>query len=86
MDEAVAQLPNHERMYHEWEPGSGTIWRNPITLAAQLEEIRVRRGKMSGCPLVGWTPSVEFKMEYRYRSMTQPQWTRLIRIFPRGPV
>ncbi len=42
IDDAVAQLPNHEKVYHEWGPGTGPIWRKPITLAAQLEEIHVR--------------------------------------------
>lgn len=40
--DAVAQLPNHEVVYHEWGPGTGPIWRKPITLAVQLEEIHVR--------------------------------------------
>ena len=42
IDDAVAQLPNHERVFHEWGPGTGPIWRKPITLAAQLEEIHVK--------------------------------------------
>src|ERR1043165_978404 len=37
VDDAVAQLPNHELVLHEWGPGTGPIWRKPITLAAQLE-------------------------------------------------
>ena len=41
IDDAVAQLPDHERVFHEWGPGTGPIWRKPITLAAQLEEIHV---------------------------------------------
>jgi len=42
IDDAVAQLPNHERVFHEWGPGTGPIWRKPITLAAQLEGIHVK--------------------------------------------
>jgi N-acyl homoserine lactone hydrolase len=42
VDDAVAQLPNHERVLHEWGPGSGPIWRKPITLAAQLEAIHIK--------------------------------------------
>jgi glyoxylase-like metal-dependent hydrolase (beta-lactamase superfamily II) len=42
IDDAVAQLPNHEEVFHEWGPGTGLIWRKPITLAAQLEEIHVK--------------------------------------------
>ena len=42
IDDAVAQLPNHETVFHEWGPGTGPIWRKPITLAAQLEEIHVK--------------------------------------------
>jgi N-acyl homoserine lactone hydrolase len=42
VDDAVAQLPNHERVLHEWGPGTGPIWRKPITLAAQLEAIHVK--------------------------------------------
>jgi len=41
VDDAVAQLPNHELVLHEWGPGTGPIWRKPITLAAQLGEIHV---------------------------------------------
>ena len=41
IDDAVAKLPNHEEVFHEWGPGTGPIWRKPITLAAQLEEIHV---------------------------------------------
>jgi N-acyl homoserine lactone hydrolase len=41
IDDAVAQLPNHELVLHEWGPGTGPIWRKPITLAAQLQEIHV---------------------------------------------
>jgi glyoxylase-like metal-dependent hydrolase (beta-lactamase superfamily II) len=40
--DAVARLPNHELILHEWGPGTGPIWRKPITLAAQLEEIHVK--------------------------------------------
>ena len=29
-------------MFHEWGQGTGPIWRKPITLAAQLEEIQVK--------------------------------------------
>jgi glyoxylase-like metal-dependent hydrolase (beta-lactamase superfamily II) len=42
VDDAVAQLPNHEEVLHEWGPGTGPIWRKPITLAAQLEQIHVK--------------------------------------------
>jgi N-acyl homoserine lactone hydrolase len=42
IDDAVAQLPNHEVVFHEWGPGTGPTWRKPITLAAQLEEIKVK--------------------------------------------
>ncbi len=42
VDDAVAKLPNHELVLHEWGPGTGPIWRKPITLAAQLEEIHVK--------------------------------------------
>jgi N-acyl homoserine lactone hydrolase len=42
IDDAVAQLPNQQLVYHEWGPGTGPIWRKPITLAAQLEEIHVK--------------------------------------------
>ncbi len=42
IDDAVALLPNHELVYHEWGPGTGPIWRKPVTLAAQLEEIHVK--------------------------------------------
>jgi N-acyl homoserine lactone hydrolase len=35
-------LPNHELVLHEWGPGTGPIWRKPITLAAQLEAIQVK--------------------------------------------
>ncbi len=42
IDDAVAHLPNHEHVFHEWGPGTGPIWRKPITLAAQLEEIHVK--------------------------------------------
>jgi glyoxylase-like metal-dependent hydrolase (beta-lactamase superfamily II) len=42
VDDAVAQLPNHELVLHEWGPGTGPIWRKPLTLAAQLEQIHVR--------------------------------------------
>jgi glyoxylase-like metal-dependent hydrolase (beta-lactamase superfamily II) len=41
IDDAVAKLPNHERLFHEWGPGTGPIWRKPITLTAQFEEIHV---------------------------------------------
>jgi N-acyl homoserine lactone hydrolase len=41
IDDAVAKLPNHEEVFHEWGPGTGPIWRKPITLAAQLELIDV---------------------------------------------
>ena len=42
IDDAVTQLPNHrKRCFREWGPGTGPIWRKPITLAAQLEEIHV---------------------------------------------
>jgi glyoxylase-like metal-dependent hydrolase (beta-lactamase superfamily II) len=42
IDDAVAKLPNHEEVFHEWGPGTGPVWRKPITLAAQLEEIQVK--------------------------------------------
>jgi glyoxylase-like metal-dependent hydrolase (beta-lactamase superfamily II) len=42
IDDAVANLPNHEEVFHEWGPGTGPIWRKPITLAAQLELIHVK--------------------------------------------
>jgi N-acyl homoserine lactone hydrolase len=42
IDDAVAQLPNHEMVFHEWGSGTGPIWRKPITLAAQLAEIHVK--------------------------------------------
>jgi N-acyl homoserine lactone hydrolase len=42
VDDAVAKLPNHELVLHEWGPGTGPIWRKPITLADQLEEIHVK--------------------------------------------
>ncbi|SEF79708.1 Metallo-beta-lactamase superfamily protein [Bryocella elongata] len=42
VDDAVARLPNHELVLHEWGLGTGPIWRKPVTLAAQLEEIQVR--------------------------------------------
>jgi glyoxylase-like metal-dependent hydrolase (beta-lactamase superfamily II) len=42
VDDAVAQLPNHELVLHEWGPGTGPIWGKPITLAAQLEEIHIK--------------------------------------------
>lgn len=42
VDDAVAQLPNHERVLHEWGPGTGPVWRKPITLAAQLEAIHIK--------------------------------------------
>jgi glyoxylase-like metal-dependent hydrolase (beta-lactamase superfamily II) len=42
IDDAVARLPHHEMVYHEWGPGTGPIWRKPITLAAQLEEIHIQ--------------------------------------------
>jgi glyoxylase-like metal-dependent hydrolase (beta-lactamase superfamily II) len=42
VDDAVARLPHHELVLHEWGPGTGPIWRKPITLAAQLEEIHVK--------------------------------------------
>ena len=42
IDGAVAKLPNHEEVFHEWGPGTGPVWRKPITLAAQLEEIQVK--------------------------------------------
>src|ERR1700685_2125765 len=41
IDDAVAKLPNHETVFHEWGPGTGPIWRKPITLAAQLKEIHI---------------------------------------------
>ena len=41
IDDAVAQLPNHELVFHEWGPGTGPIWRKPITLAAQLHGDRL---------------------------------------------
>src|SRR5579871_6083318 len=42
IDDAVARLPNHELVFHEWGPGTGPIWRKPVTLAAQLEEVHVK--------------------------------------------
>jgi len=42
IDDAVAQMPHHEEVFHEWGPGTGPIWRKPITLAAQLEQIHVK--------------------------------------------
>jgi glyoxylase-like metal-dependent hydrolase (beta-lactamase superfamily II) len=42
VDDAVAKLPKHELVLHEWGPGTGPIWRKPRTLAAQLEEIHIR--------------------------------------------
>jgi N-acyl homoserine lactone hydrolase len=44
IDDAVAQLPNHEEVFHEWGPGTGTgpIWRKPITLAARLGQLHVK--------------------------------------------
>src|SRR3954469_4173192 len=42
VDDAVSELPNHELVLHEWGPGTGPIWRKPITLAAQLKEINVK--------------------------------------------
>lgn len=42
VDDAVAKLPNHEEVLHEWGSGTGPIWRKPITLAAQLEEINIK--------------------------------------------
>ena len=42
VDDAVALLPNHELVLHEWGPGTGPIWRKPVTLEAQLAEIHVR--------------------------------------------
>ena len=42
VDDAVALLPNHELVLHEWGPGTGPIWHKPITLVAQLEEIHVK--------------------------------------------
>ena len=42
IDDAVALLPNHETVFHEWGPGTGPVWRKPITLAALLEEIHVK--------------------------------------------
>jgi len=41
IDDAVAKLPNHEEVFHEWGPGTGPIWRKPITLVAQLEQVHV---------------------------------------------
>ena len=41
IDDAVAKLANHEEVFHEWGPGTGPVWRKPITLAAQLEQIQV---------------------------------------------
>ena len=42
IDDAVAKLPNHELVYHEWGPGTGPIWRKPVTLAEQLEKLNVK--------------------------------------------
>ena len=42
VDDAVAKLPNHEEVLHEWGPGTGPIWRKTVTLAAELEEINVK--------------------------------------------
>ena len=42
IDDAVAQLPKHEEVLHEWGPGTGPIWRKAITLAAQLKELHVK--------------------------------------------
>ncbi len=42
VDDAVARLPHHELVLHEWGPGTGPIWRKPVTLAAQLEQIHVK--------------------------------------------
>lgn len=42
IDDAVAKLPNREVVFHEWGPGTGPIWRKPITLSAQLEELHVK--------------------------------------------
>jgi glyoxylase-like metal-dependent hydrolase (beta-lactamase superfamily II) len=42
IDDAVAKLPNHEEVFHEWGPGTGPIWRKPITLSAQLEQIHIK--------------------------------------------
>ena len=42
VDDAVAKLPNHELVLHEWGPGTGPIWRKPVTLMAQLEQIHVK--------------------------------------------
>jgi glyoxylase-like metal-dependent hydrolase (beta-lactamase superfamily II) len=41
IDDAVAKLPNHEEVFHEWGPGTGPVWRKPVTLAAQLQELHV---------------------------------------------
>ena len=42
IDDAVAKLPHHEVVFHEWGPGTGPIWSKPVTLAAQLAEINVK--------------------------------------------
>jgi N-acyl homoserine lactone hydrolase len=47
VDDAVALLPNHELVLHEWGPGTGPIWRKPITLVAQLEGIHVKPRTLS---------------------------------------
>ena len=47
IDDAIAQLPNHEEVFHEWGPGSGPTWRKPITLAAQLQEIHLKPGDIT---------------------------------------
>src|SRR5579863_6699935 len=51
IDDAVAQLPNHEEVFHEWGPGTGPIWRKPITLAAQLKEIHVKPSGIRPAPI-----------------------------------
>jgi N-acyl homoserine lactone hydrolase len=42
VDDAVAKLPKHELVLHEWGPGTGPIWRKPVTLAGQLKQLHVK--------------------------------------------
>ena len=41
IDDAVALLPHHEKIYHEWGAGTGPIWRKPKTLSSQLNELHI---------------------------------------------
>lgn len=41
VSDAMSSLPNHEKVFHEWGPGTGPDWRKPVTLMEQLRLLNV---------------------------------------------